>query len=962
MNMRDSILNLIRWPLVVACLVALSDTSRSQDPSTRDFFETKIRPVLIEHCYPCHSGQSDEISGSLRVDSRESLRRGGDSGPAVNEGDPSGSLLMSAIRYETYEMPPSGKLPAQVIDDFEAWIHAGAVDPREGGSEKMDSITEIDWDSARAFWAFRSRKIENPSTPAIPANLKGSYPTTGFLDDHLNWRLMKSEIQPSPPAKPELQLRRLCYDLTGLPPTIEMQDEWLADPSDLRWKQLVNQLLASPAFGEHWARHWMDVARYADSNGSDFNATFHEAWRYRDYLIRSFNMDQSLQRMIRQQIAGDLLPYSDDQERYDNVVATTFLMLGPKMLSERDKEKLKLDVIDEQIDTVGRAFLGLTLGCARCHDHKFDPIPTEDYYALAGIFQSTQTLNGESQKYVSTWNRVDLPATDEERQAIKNHQHEVKRLETQIKDTESSLKKLKEKLTPSISGIVLDDADAEKSGPWTSSTYFEHFIGKGYVHDDAKNKGDAKIEYMTRLPVTGRYEVRVSHSPGANRAANVPVKLTTSTGDVEIIWDQRKISIEPMWHSLGVYDLASDQPTRLTISNNGTSGYVIADAVQFIPQDGAEASPQTDQQAEEQLEVESRQEHLSELKSQLKRLKKDAPDPLPVAMAPSDRSKKAISDSHLHIRGEVRNLGPVIPRGFLTVLKPNEPYPLDTETSGRAELAEWLTDANHPLVSRVFVNRVWMHFFGEGIVRTVDNFGKQGEKPSHPELLDHLAKDFVESGWHLKPLIRKLVLSRAYRRSSSRQSDSMLRDPENRLLWRANRRRLSAESIRDSMIACSGYLDSTARVKPMSGRGVLVSSNNADSSAKMNETTESCRSIYLPVVRGYLSDFLLALDMADPDLLVGKRPTTNVPSQALALINSEEVNQWAAQTTSRVLDEVMSLDSRVEKVTRLLLQRYPREQEILLAREFFREREEDPDAWNQYISAVYASSPFRFLD
>ena len=250
--------------------------------------------------------------------------------------------------------------------------------------------------------------------------------------------------------------------------------------------------------------------------------------------------------------------------------------------------------------------------------------------------------------------------------------------------------------------------------------------------------------------------------------------------------------------------------------------------------------------------------------------------------------------------------------------------------------------------------------FGEGIVRTVDNFGKQGEKPSHPELLDHLAKDFVGSGWHLKPLIRKLVSSRAYRRSSSSQSDAMLRDPENRLLWRANRRRLSAESIRDSMIACSGYLDSTARVKPMSGRGVLVSSNNADSSAKMNETTESCRSIYLPVVRGYLSDFLLALDMADPDLLVGKRPTTNVPSQALALINSEEVNQWAAQTTLRLLDEVMSLDSRVEKVTRLLLQRYPREQEIVLAREFFREREEDPDAWNQYVSAVYASSPFRF--
>ncbi len=943
-------------------LLACPITTQSQDPTTTDFFESKIRPVLVEHCYECHSRDAEEISGSLQVDSRAGLLTGGDSGAAIVKGDPELSPLISAIRYETSEMPPSGKLADHIIKDFEDWIRAGAIDPRDDLMLLQEEGGEVDWSQAREFWAFRPRAATRDKSTLKGDLQTENHPSRGVVDDLLNLEISKAEIQPNPLADPEVQLRRLCYDLTGLPPSIEMQDRWLADPSDKNWNRLVNELLASRGFGEHWARHWMDVARYADSNGSDFNATYHEAWRYREYLIRSFNDDRPFDEMIRQQIAGDLLPSSNDDQRHDNLVATTFLMLGPKMLSERDKEKLTLDVVDEQIDTVGRAFLGLTLGCARCHDHKFDPVPTEDYYALAGIFKSTQTLNGESQKYVSTWNRVELPSTDAQRKAISDHKANLKRLESDVKEAESQLKEMKSRLSGTQTGFIVDDADAKKTGVWKTSTYYKHFVGDGYLHDDMAGNGENAIEYHIRLPQTGLYEVRLSHSPGDNRAAKVPIQLTTVQGEIEVFLDQRKVKIEPMWSSIGTFELTADADTILTLRNTGTSGHVIADAVQFIPQGEAEAVKEDAETLALRAEVEKLEMFLSGLKKEFDATKKAPPAPLPVAMAPTDRSADKIADSPVHIRGEVRNLGAVTPRGFLTVCSIEETKNDFSEASGRLELAQWLTHPRHPLVARVFVNRVWMHLFGEGIVRSVDNFGHQGGRPSHPVLLDDLAERFVQNGWQLKSLIRELVSSHAYRRSSANQADAMAKDPENRLLWRIPRQRLTAESIRDSIVFSTGRLDRSRRIEPMAGRGVLVSSNNADSSARFDDVALPVRSIYLPIVRGYLPEFLLALDMADPDLLVGRRPTTNVPAQALVLINSKEVHQWAAQASERLLAESMSLGSRVEKASRMLLQRHPRPYEMKLAEEFFSGREEDVAAWTQYISAIYASSPFRFID
>ncbi|MEM8666414.1 MAG: DUF1553 domain-containing protein [Planctomycetota bacterium] len=939
--------SLLRTFAIAACLI-VPQALNAQSPDSVEFFESRIRPVLIEHCYECHSADSGDPGGSLRLDTPVGMTTGGDSGPAIEPGNVEGSLLVSAMRYESSEMPPEGRLPDDVIEHFEKWIAAGAKDPRGNHEDALPDRQEIDLQEGREFWAFQPIKAVEPPVADHPFS-------NGLVDRFLYRRMRDAGLSPAPQADPLTRLRRLSFDLTGLPPSPELQQSWLENPTRRHWSQIVDQMLASPGFAEHWARHWMDVVRYADSNGSDFNATHHEAWRYRQYLIDSFASDRPVDEMIRQQVAGDLLAADSDQERYDNVVASTFLMIGTKMLSERDKDKLTLDVVDEQIDTVGRAFLGLTLGCARCHDHKFDPVPTEDYYALAGIFKSTVTLKGESQKYVSTWNRVPLPTSQAHRDAVAQHRNAVASLEKWIKQAEKELKALQSNPSSSHAGIVVDDRSAKKTGKWKDSTYSKDFVGEGYVHDDNTNKGKATIEFSTRLPKSGVYEVRVSHSPGSSRAARVPVTIVTATGEEQHEFDQRKVQIKPMWTSLGEFEFSSDQDAIVRLSNAGTSGYVIADAIQFLSDDLPSSPPATN-------ELEEAKQNVRAFKQQLTELKAAEPPPLPVAMAPTDRTTGEIGDSAVHIRGEVRNLGDPVQRGFLQVCGSGSASIRQPEGSGRLELADWLTDPDHPLTSRVFVNRVWMHLFGEGLVRTVDNFGFQGERPTHPELLDTLASQFVRKGWQLKPLIRDIVHSHAYNQVSDYDTNAIAIDPENRLLWRMHRRRLSAESIRDAMIFATGRLDRQPRFDPMKGRGVLVSSNNANSKANFDDVSQTCRSVYLPVVRSYVPALLSALDSANPDLIVGKRPTTNVPAQALVLINSPEVARWAEQTSQRILRERKLFASRLNLAFEICLHREPNAEDVEIAKRFFQDATQDTESWNQYVAGLFASTEFRLLD
>jgi hypothetical protein len=939
--------------------------------ASEEFFETRIRPVLVEHCYQCHSSEADEIGGGLWLDTAEAMREGGDSGPAVQAGKIDQSVLISAIRYESAEMPPSGKLPEPIIKDFENWIAAGAIDPRTSltNDPRQSGETKLDMDAGRAFWAFQPLNFYAP--PISDESTKDAW-----IDAFLDHQLVQAGITPNPRADVDTELRRLAFDLTGLPPTPEKISRWRSDPSDSTWLTIVDELLASPGFAEHWARHWMDVARYADSNGSDFNATFHDAWRYRDYLIRNIAADTPVDEMIRQQIAGDLLPARTDDDRHDNLVATTFLMLGTKMLSERDKAKLTMDVVDEQIDTVGRAFLGLTLGCARCHDHKFDPVPMQDYYALAGIFRSTLCLQGESQKYVSTWKPMPLPTSDTHRHEVSEHQSKVaelkaaiKKLETQIKQDDSSSKRLE--------GIVIDDIEAIKTGDWTTSTYIKNFIGSGYVHDDNRDKGKLSITFSTKLTSLAkeastdkprRWEARLWYTSGGTRANKVPVEIRIGESVQQRHVDQSQSNTIVAYASLGEFDVPDQANVSVVVSNAGTAGYVTVDAVQWLPVDGSVVADAPAKQDDTQLKQwTAEREHLTE---QLDSLVKNPPPPLPTCMAVQDRDAKQIADCPLHIRGEVNNLADTVPRGFLSVLDASENVtsPRQFSGSGRLELAAWLTDPDQPLTPRVAVNRIWMRLMGEGLVRTVDNFGQRGERPTHPELLDAIAVDFIRHGWSRKHLIRQIVMSNAYRRSSMPNEQSVSIDPENRLLWRGNRKRLTAESIRDGMLVVAGILDRSAISNPMNGYGVLVSSNDAGSKAKVSfSINDPRRTLYLPVIRGETPALLSVLDVADADLLVGKRPTTNVPAQALALVGSEEVRQWAGQAATRMLNDTDDPARRVDWVYEHVLQRLATSEDralidAWLMSETAQALPNDQRRWQEWIAAMFASTEFRFLD
>jgi len=645
------------------------------------------------------------------------------------------------------------------------------------------------------------------------------------------------------------------------------------------------------------------------------------------------------------------------------------------MLSERDKAKLEMDVVDDMIDTVGRSLLGLTLGCARCHDHKFDPVPTQDYYALAGIFRSTQVLDGESQKYVSTWHKRPLPAEPEHVQRIAEFETEKKRLVASIASAKKAIEAAKQSVKPHLTGLVFDDTQATKVGQWQSTTYSKPYHGEGYVHDQNKNKGEAQITFPGP-PEPGKYEVRIAYSAGPNRASNVPVELhlggdaNTDAAVHKFQVNQRdEPAIDRLWHSLGEHVFAGGKHAKLVIRNDSTDGYVLADAVQFVATsvtptavslaDDTTSRNQAAGDDQSAIAIKTTQDALQALEKTLKVLEQKKPAPLPMAMAVRDAA--TIGDTYVCVRGEVDNRGPEVPRGFLRICSSGVPPEIPEGESGRLQLAHWITDPDNPLTARVIVNRVWMHLFGEGLVRTVDNFGIQGERPTHPELLDRLAIEFVRDGWSIRRLVRRLVMTQTYRQSSRYDEAAFTIDPENRLLWRASRRRLPAEAMRDTLLIAAGQLDTSSSLAPMASFGTLVSQNvPTPEEIKVDATPR--RSVYLPVIRGQLSPLLLTFDFADPDLIVGRRESTNVPSQGLTLLNNAEVIQWCRLAAERLMAAGESPEQRLQAAYHAILQRDPREQEAKWLLDFVAGFDQEIEGWAKAIQALVASTEYRFLD
>jgi hypothetical protein len=1084
------------------------------------FFEKHIRPLLIERCYECHGAEKQK--GGLRLDSREATLRGGDNGPALVPSKVEESLLIKAVSYTDpdLKMPPKERLPSHQVALLKEWIKMGAPDPRTGTA--LAAKAGIDLEAGRKFWAFQP-----PKKSSLPKVKNTQWPRTD-IDRFILARLEEKKLRPSPDADKATLLRRVHYDLTGLPPTPEQLDAFLKDTRPDAFARVVDELLASPHFGERWGRHWLDIARYAESSGGGRTLLFKDAWRYRDYVVDSLNRDKPLDQFIREQIAGDLLPHDSPEQRQERLIALAYLALGATNYEEQDKDVLELDVVDEQLDLIGKGLLGMTIGCARCHDHKFDPIPTRDYYALAGIFTSTHTLIHDN---VSRWVDNDLPVGPEEERAFQAHVAEVASLQERIKlakaATAQSEPARKGPIAPSsLPGIVLDETKGKIVGEWTHSTFSKNFVGDGYLHDANTGKGTKTITFVPDIPKEGRYEVRFAWVPSSNRASNTPVEILHADGEASIRVNQREEPpIGERFISLGQYRFTPGGQWFVLISNEDTDGHVIVDAVQFIPLDDpetvklagtaklplpsevdrpemiafivpdAKALPGIvvdDTQAElvgewkssvhtppfvgasylhddktgkgeksatfrpnlpEAGEYEVRLAHnynvrratnapvtikhasgetrivinqqeesphgklfrtlgkfhfeagsngfvkisnegtdgknviadavqfipaappdakkallakgtsdsaadVKKLEAQLKQLQAKAPK-RPQAMGVKEAEK--IGDTAIRIRGVTANKGAIAPRGFLQVAGSGPTPVIPKEQSGRRELAEWLASERNPLTARVFANRAWHWLTGSGIVRTVDNFGATGETPSHPELLDWLAIRLVEDGWSVKKLVREIVLSRTYQMSSAPNAAGYQADPDNRLFWRMNRRRLPAESIRDTILVVSGRLNRDL------GGPTIKTGTTIEYGYVFDDTR---RSLYTPVFRNTLLEAFESFDFADPNTVVGKRNTSTTATQGLYLMNHPFVMEQAgaAAQTALVWPDLDDAQ-RIERAYRLALGRRPTERELQLAMDFVTIPTEDnatPEkrqaAWARFYQALFASLDFRYVN
>ena len=685
-----------------------------------DFFEKKIRPVLSKNCYECHSAKSKSLKAGLLLDRKAGWERGGKNGAVIIPSKPSKSILMNALRYNNHDlqMPPSGKLSESVLADFEKWISMGAEDPRNLSLEEVFAVGGLkakSLDEGRKFWAFKPIKL--PSLPVVQKNewIKDD------IDRFILRGIEENDLEASQKAEPMTLLRRIFFDLTGLPPSTQDIKDFQESLSGESFENVVDRLLESPRFGERWGRHWLDVARYADTTGGGRNNPFPNAHRYRDYVISSFNKDKPFDQFMMEQIAGDLMSSSTDEEYNEQLTGTGFLALGPHNYELQDKELLRMEVVDEQLSAVGKAFMGLTLDCARCHDHPFDPIPIQDYYSIAGIFRSTNSLVPGN---VAGFHERNL--RDEFGEQRKHYEQTLASLEKRLKDAVNSVKSLggnesnnnSRSVDPlTLEGIVVDDLKAIKKGNWKSSTHTPGYVGSGYHHDDNSGKGDKSITYKANIKKSGKYDVQVSYTDGPNRSKKTPITVMHADGEQKIYIDQTNPpAILDTFTSVGVFRFEQIERDVVQITTEGTEGHVIADAIRLVAIENKDGVPnfskkpkETDHHLVAQKKLEA-QKSVNKLKREIELHKKSQPPK--VAKVMSVREQEKTGDWHIHLRGGIRNLGPVVERGFLQVAMPkgtSSVAEISDGASGRLQLAEWIASSTNSLPPRVYANRIW-HF------------------------------------------------------------------------------------------------------------------------------------------------------------------------------------------------------------------------------------------------------------
>lgn len=956
--MRRSCIRRLIWGFCVAMIGAIlscpaTAAESAATPEQIELFEKAVRPLFVEHCQKCHGAEKQEAG--LRLDRRDAALHGGDSGPVIVPGQPDQSRLIVVVRYDgDTQMPPSGKLSDAAVAALTEWVRQGAAWPADTavpGSDPASLATAPrSPDEIRAtHWSFQP-----VSRPPVPVVTNTAWPATP-IDSFILQALESRGLAPSPPAERRTLLRRASYDLIGLPPTAEEVEAFERDTSPNAWASAVDRLLASPHYGERWARHWLDLARYADTKGYVFTQErrYPFSYTYRDYCIRAFNEDLPYDRFIVEQLAADRLDLGGDNRA---LAALGFLTLGRRFMFNVH------DIIDDRIDVVSRGLLGLTVTCARCHDHKFDPIPTADYYSLYGVFASsvepdegpligTPEPSEAYQKY-----QQELAARQKAHDDYRAEQHrELERtLRSQAGDYLAQLVRDRPGEPPSEEPML--SLAAGELRPRLVARWREYVKSRADAHDPVfapwqELAALAPADFAARAgEIVARWQAASTAQQAATGPQPVNALIARTLGerrpatmmDVARIYGELLADVERQWTESrqAPPQPAKSLPDKLPDAAAEELRQVLyaAGSPAVVPVDRAERFFDRDVRA-----------HLTELKKKIDELEVNSPAAPARAMALADAPSP--SEPHIFVRGNADRPGDAVPRRFLEVLSPGDRQPFH-QGSGRLELAQAIANRDNPLTARVLMNRVWQHHFGAGLVRTASDFGVRSDPPSHPALLDWMAAAFMDNGWSIKTLHRTIMLSSVYQQASDDRADCAAADPENRLLWKMNRRRLEFEALHDSYLLAAGRLDQRFGGRPV------------DLWAQPFSTR---RAVYAYIDRQDLPGVFRVFDFANPDVSNDQRPRTTVPQQALFAMNSPFVLEQARRLAARpeVAGEADPA-RRVAALYRLALGRPARPEEIELALRFIAAppaaNQTKLSPWEMLAQVVLSTNEFVFLD
>lgn len=883
----------------VLTLLTFASLGLAQD-NPGEFFEMRVRPVLVKECYTCHT--TGNAMGGLALNTREAMLKGGKSGPSIQLGNAESSLLLQAVRHqhEKLQMPMGRpKLNESEIKDLAAWVTAGAPWPEQGASLKAGyTITP----EQRSFWAFRP--VVKPTAPKV---IRGEW-IKSDLDRFVLAKLEQDKLKPNGAANKRDLIRRVYFTIIGLPPSSAEVEAFLKDDSPDAFAGVVDRLLASPQYGERWARHWLDVARYSDDSlEGDVENPYPNAFEYRDWVVRAFNQDMPYDTFVKAQIAGDLMKGAKE----NLAVGTGFYGIGPELT-------------DDRVDATTRGFLALTGACAQCHDHKFDPIPTKDYYAMQGVFSSTKRTE-----------HALAPA--EVVAAFKAQDKKVKELEDRIQQfLHAQATQLAEILASQSPAYIV----AARTVLGQERRDVAEVAAESKLDQETLLRW---VRYLKAVPVDNRYlEGWQKPSFNLEKFRDEALKVLAERKKVDEENLIRKatakergtkaevVALSPesffLWRDLFFSDFYGNLfkqeedgilyygPNRGYVSNDGT-------IERFL--DGPWKA------------------HLASMRAELKELKAGIPPQYPYAHVIADTDKP--KNVRIQIGGQKENLGEEAPRAFLSILSDGPPKPFQ-KGSGRLELAEAIASARNPLTARVMVNRIWQHVFGNGLVGTVSNFGRMGETPSHPELLDWLAARFVENGWSIKKLQREILLSATYQLSADYSATNFAVDPSNRLLWRANRQRLDVESMRDTLLTISGELDGRLAGAPQ----------------PLSELSNVRRTLYGYVSRRKLDPTLALFDFPNPNASAEQRLTTATPLQQLFFMNSAFIEERAAALASRA-DVAGGGDAaaKVQRLYRMVLGRPAQSAELADCLNFV---DTPSKSWAELAKLLLSSNELIFLN